>query len=183
MNADHYRDTAFGALVRLATRGRVFQHLEERSDFKLPDSYINIQNEPPAPDAPHVEAHPEKEIEENAISKKLDEKETNGGVKKDGHGEDDRLSNEGTLKEAETPGDTLPNTSANSESNIDGHSEDPTDLEKAETKPDLEKSVSQPIVPTKTKEGIILVDWYTTDDPENPKNWTNGKRTIVVLVI
>ena len=183
MDATHYRDTAFGQLVRLATRGRVFKYLEETEGFKLPDSYISIQNEAPAPDAPHVEAHPEREIEENAMSKKLDEKETNGGVKKESNGDEDHLSTEGTLKEADTPADTLPNTSANSELNVDGHNEDPMDLEKAETKTDLEKTQSQPIAPTKTKEGIILVDWYTTDDPENPKNWTNGKRTIVVLVI
>jgi DHA1 family multidrug resistance protein-like MFS transporter len=28
-----------------------------------------------------------------------------------------------------------------------------------------EKTKSIAIAPTKTKDGIILVDWYTTDDP------------------
>ena len=57
------------------------------------------------------------------------------------------------------------------------------DLERAQTQHDLERTASRPIAPTRTKDGYILVDWYTTDDPENPQNWKNGKRAIVVLQI
>jgi DHA1 family multidrug resistance protein-like MFS transporter len=28
-----------------------------------------------------------------------------------------------------------------------------------------------------------LVDWYTTDDPENPQNWSFGKKAVVLLQI
>jgi hypothetical protein len=43
----------------------------------------------------------------------------------------------------------------------------------------LGRAQSQPIVPVRTTTGTILVDWYTTDDPANPKNWSVGKKAFV----
>lgn len=37
------------------------------------------------------------------------------------------------------------------------------------------------LLPTKTADGVILVDWYSTDDPENPQNWTSAKKLLVLL--
>ena len=45
------------------------------------------------------------------------------------------------------------------------------------------KEDPQPIVPSKSEDGTILVDWYTTDDPDNPRNWTGLKKAFVVLQI
>ncbi|KAL8865031.1 MAG: hypothetical protein Q9174_007111, partial [Haloplaca sp. 1 TL-2023] len=47
----------------------------------------------------------------------------------------------------------------------------------------LERTKSMPIAPTKTADGNILVDWYTTDDPANPQNWSNLKRGFVAMQI
>lgn len=47
----------------------------------------------------------------------------------------------------------------------------------------MERTKTLPIAPTKTAEGNILVDWYTTDDPANPQNWSNLKRGSVALII
>jgi DHA1 family multidrug resistance protein-like MFS transporter len=47
----------------------------------------------------------------------------------------------------------------------------------------LERTKTTPIVPLKTSDGILLVDWYTTDDPANPQNWSRGKRTFVVALM
>lgn len=41
-----------------------------------------------------------------------------------------------------------------------------------------DKAKSIPIVPTRAKEGAILVDWYYADDAENPLNWSKSKRAI-----
>ncbi|KAL9628316.1 MAG: hypothetical protein Q9204_005968 [Flavoplaca sp. TL-2023a] len=49
--------------------------------------------------------------------------------------------------------------------------------------PSLQRSKSIPLAPTKTADGEILVDWYTTDDPANPQNWSNRKRGFVALII
>ncbi|RDW94179.1 MFS transporter [Aspergillus mulundensis] len=48
---------------------------------------------------------------------------------------------------------------------------------------ELAKNQSRPIKPTQTSDGLILVDWYTTDDPENPQNWSPLKKAFVSFVI
>src|ERR1700760_1608663 len=45
----------------------------------------------------------------------------------------------------------------------------------AERTLDIERVKSLPIVPQKTSDGVVLVDWYTTDDSENPQNWSSSK--------
>lgn len=39
------------------------------------------------------------------------------------------------------------------------------------------------IQPTVTKDGKVLVTWYTTDDPENPRNWSSKKKLWIACVI
>lgn len=65
-------------------------------------------------------------------------------------------------------------------------SDDPSGLYKANTEAaenpetnSLGRARSQPIVPVRTTTGTILVDWYTTDDPANPMNWSLGKKVFV----
>ncbi|KAH8594646.1 major facilitator superfamily domain-containing protein [Bisporella sp. PMI_857] len=89
--------------------------------------------------------------------------------------------------------DSSSSSSIHSSSDIDAN----IDVEKAETH-DLrpyfsrttqaeavgpERVESRPIVPTVTSDGVILVDWYTTDDPENPLNWSIAKRAFVSFQI
>ena len=47
----------------------------------------------------------------------------------------------------------------------------------------LERPSSTPIDPGRTSTGTILVDWYTTDDPANPQNWSGKKKSFVALQI
>lgn len=53
----------------------------------------------------------------------------------------------------------------------------------AENELALERTKTIPIAPQKTSDGYILVDWYSTDDPANPQNWSNLKRGLVALLI
>ncbi|KAJ5889040.1 major facilitator superfamily domain-containing protein [Penicillium taxi] len=53
----------------------------------------------------------------------------------------------------------------------------------ADEQHELEKIKSIPITPKKTRDGAILVDWYYTDDSENPHNWSNLRRGMVALII
>ncbi|KAL9107519.1 MAG: hypothetical protein Q9227_007621 [Pyrenula ochraceoflavens] len=46
-----------------------------------------------------------------------------------------------------------------------------------------QRQESNVIKPQKTSDGIILIDWYTTDDPENPQNFSFGKKLQVCAVI
>jgi MFS transporter, DHA1 family, multidrug resistance protein len=47
----------------------------------------------------------------------------------------------------------------------------------------VERKLSRPILPQKSTDGGILVDWYTTDDPANPQNWSSFKKGFVVFVL
>jgi DHA1 family multidrug resistance protein-like MFS transporter len=47
----------------------------------------------------------------------------------------------------------------------------------------VEKTKSKPVIPLKTSDGTVLVDWYTTDDPANPQNWSNTKRGWIAFII
>jgi MFS transporter, DHA1 family, multidrug resistance protein len=42
---------------------------------------------------------------------------------------------------------------------------------------------SRVLQPQKTPDGVILVDWYTTDDPANPYNWSSKKKFIATFII
>lgn len=48
---------------------------------------------------------------------------------------------------------------------------------------DIQRTKSLTIAPQKTSDGVILIDWYTTDDPANPQNWSRGKKALVTSVL
>jgi len=48
---------------------------------------------------------------------------------------------------------------------------------------ELEKTKSRPISMRKSLDGFVLVDWYTTDDPANPQNWSSTKKGWVLTQI
>jgi MFS transporter, DHA1 family, multidrug resistance protein len=54
---------------------------------------------------------------------------------------------------------------------------------RAERQLELERTKSLAIMPQKTSDGVILVDWYTTDDPENPQNWSSIKKGFVIFIL
>ena len=60
------------------------------------------------------------------------------------------------------------------------YTEERFQIEREET---LQSAKSKPIVPEKTADGITLVDWYRTDDPANPQNWSSAKKAFVGLQI
>lgn len=45
----------------------------------------------------------------------------------------------------------------------------------------VEKTKSIALAPTKTADGTILVDWYTTDDVANPQNWSKATKRFVLF--
>ncbi|KAL7921906.1 MFS general substrate transporter [Trichoderma austrokoningii] len=58
-----------------------------------------------------------------------------------------------------------------------------TERVRVEKELELECTKSLPIAPQKTSDGTVLVDWYTTDDPENPHNWSSFKKILVTTII
>ncbi|EEU34351.1 uncharacterized protein NECHADRAFT_49951 [Fusarium vanettenii 77-13-4] len=121
--ADIIRDAPLGQVIRFVTRNKYLKYPEEKEDFKLPDPWITLVNNPDA-------------IVEDA------------------------------------PIENLTDTQAYT-----------ADRMRVDEEHEIEKVQSIPIVPKKTKDGAILVDWYYSDDADNPHNWSNNKRLGISLII
>lgn len=148
------REAPVGQLIRFLTGNRVLQYPEEKPDFKMPDAWLKLLNEntssPLESDdttvnttAAATNSAPSISDEENQIQA------ANNGRPVD------PADLELRLEKTKTREDTVPNTQERLE---------------VDQIHDLDKTKSIPIVPRKTKDGSILVDWYFTDDADNPQN-------------
>ncbi|KAL9575983.1 MAG: hypothetical protein Q9212_007497, partial [Teloschistes hypoglaucus] len=159
--ADIIRDAPIGQIIRFVTRNRVLQYPEEKPDFVLPEGYNTALNS--------STTLPVKEKKETSPSPSpspspLERKKTTDTVRSVNSRED--------VEAALTRTKSRQDTEAWTESRLE-----------IERELSLERTKSMPIAPTKTADGNILVDWYTTDDPANPQNWSNAKRAFVALQI
>jgi MFS transporter, DHA1 family, multidrug resistance protein len=203
--ADLIRDAPFGQMIRFITRNKVLQYPEERSDFQCPTSYAapdeaameqklamtspssasadisssdptdaekaNLEPAEPTDAADAEKANlepaepPEPPAPTSLAREQLERMETSkSGIEKDDMGR--RATTQSTLNRVNTK----------------------TALQQSRTQADLEaaysaayeaslvKEPTRPIIPQRTSNGEILVDWYTTDDPENPQNWSQAKK-------
>ncbi|KAF2747721.1 MFS general substrate transporter [Sporormia fimetaria CBS 119925] len=168
--ADLYRDATIGQIIRFVTRHRYLNYPEEREDFVLPPQYaIIVENSTPFP-------HPTAKVEQPDaayLSRSSDS---------DSSSEAEEIERIKTAQSNRT-----------ARSNLSRHESRPSlyrpvsraDVEKAfaEAEATLEKGPSRPVEPQRLEDGTILVDWYTTDDPANPQNWSFGKKIVVLVQI
>ncbi|KAL8663999.1 MAG: hypothetical protein Q9202_003416 [Teloschistes flavicans] len=161
--ADIIRDAPIGQIIRFVTGNKVLQYPEEKPDFTLPEAYNTALNS--------FATSPVKEKKETSPSPSpspspapLERKKTADTVKSVNSRED--------VEAALTRTKSREDTQQWTESRVE-----------IERELSLERTKSMPIAPTKTADGNILVDWYTTDDPANPQNWSNAKRGFVALQI
>jgi DHA1 family multidrug resistance protein-like MFS transporter len=184
-----FQESPLGQLVRLVTRNKVLLYQEEKPDFVLPW---------------------EKALEEEKQAAAEFDKETQqvptGEQRTDTDGNSQHESvetpvDEVDLEKQETvplPGlsqHTTQATGGHASSNLSRHTTITRTKTREQTVPwsvdrmateereAIERKESRIIVPQKTAEGIILVDWYSTDDPENPQNWSLSKKSWVTWVL
>lgn len=163
------RDAPVGQIIRWVTHNKYLQYPEEKPDFQRPNAYQD--RKAIGSDASSV-ASPE------PLEKRLEE---------------DLETGHNHLTTAPTAIDRESLAIADrSLSRIVSRAEmskvsTRASLEQAYTnatqRESLKNQVSRPIAPAVTSDGTILVDWYTTDDPENPQNWSSKKKGLVVLQI
>ncbi|KAK2676011.1 MFS transporter superfamily [Fusarium oxysporum f. sp. vasinfectum] len=146
--SDLIRDAPLGQLIRFVTRNKYLQYPEEKPDFKLPESWVAVINNP---DAIIEESSPH----DNTVL-------TGTALASSASSTPMRLHR------SRSPQETQAYT---------------VDRLEADEEHDVEKVKSIPVVPKRTKDGSILVDWYFSDDNENPHNWTNNRRLGVSLII
>lgn len=90
-----------------------------------------------------------------------------------GNSPDQRISGDTQTSQQHRPGDI---------ENIGGEWMHEHDA-RGEREIELQRTKSIPIVPEKTNDGVVLVDWYTTDDPANPQNWSKLKKYWITGVL
>ena len=168
---DLFREAPFGQLVRFLSGNRLFRYPEEKEDFRCPHCYENGDFLP---------------------SEKLVEQSSDSDTHDEGLVEATRTATYGTKLRLEK---TATNSDPDSE---DDQGQEPIQalgLQRTQTLPfsserfeverrlEVERIKSRPILPVKTADGTILVDWYNTDDPANPQNWSQKKKAFVAFQI
>lgn len=188
------RDSALGQLIRLATNNKTLLYPEERPDFQCPYHYTQAAQQGTESIMDGQTPPESNEMDEKNIPP-LDRIKTN-----------EKTSSE--LAPAHRPEsieeeEQLPARTPNTEKDFDlgrvmtartaltrvdtrvtlGKVTTRRDLEQAYITATLERGPTMPIIPEKLDDGTILVDWYDTEDPENPQNWSPKKKYFVTFQI
>ncbi|QPC78656.1 hypothetical protein HYE68_009408 [Fusarium pseudograminearum] len=173
--SDIIRDAPLGQLIRFVTRNKYFQYPEEKPDFKLPDAWDTVINNPNV----IIDESPANNNNALLTGTALASSASSTVAAT----EDPKIKSE-TDKETEDVerADSVPVRLHRSRSPQETQAYTIDRLE-ADEEHDVEKVKSIPVVPKRTKDGHILVDWYYSDDNENPHNWTNNRRLGVALII
>ena len=165
---DILRDAPFGQLVRLLTNNKVFSYPEERDDFSCPLSYRTdglSHSHEASNTRKDGKVNKNKDINSDSGSPSA-ALETDPEKLSDSSSDDIDLERQATLSLQRTK--TLPFTA---------------DRLEIERKIALEKTKSRDVVPVVTSDGTVLADWYNTDDPANPQNWSQKKKAFVALQV
>lgn len=157
--SDLIREAPIGQLLRFITRNRILQYPEEQANFQMPEAWNTVLNGPNDEKSTpsRSSSEPPKEEEMPELNRHATTKSVKSGDLE-----------AATLRRTKSRESTMPYTEERLE---------------IEAELAIERTKSLPILPQKTSDGNILVDWYTTDDPANPQNWSNAKRGFVTSVI
>lgn len=188
--SDLIREAALGQAIRFLTRNKYFQYPEEKADFQLPDVYRSVLNGRGSYSAGSQEtiAAPEAVKGEkfdfqlpNIYHATLDSPSLVGSTNSilPPHVAKELFQSENNTRH-DLEAATVALTRTQSPDEPAPYPEDRSEIENELV---LEKTQTIPIAPQKTSDGTILVDWYSTDDPANPQNWSNTKRGFVALII
>ena len=189
------RDSTLGQIIRWGTGNKVLQYPEERPDFQCPMSYAEpdaaakVQKEKitsPSSTSAGISTDDPADIEKAGMEP-VEPAEESAGLDREGlervetsHSALERAETVKDLEKSATLRSTLSRTATKAALQ---QSHTRADLEAAFTAASLAKPPTQAIIPARTEDGTILVDWYDTDDPENPQNWSQGKKAFTSLLI
>jgi DHA1 family multidrug resistance protein-like MFS transporter len=159
------RDAPFGQLLRCVNRNGVFKYPEELPGFVVPPAYFgktagrhkhtpDVHN-----DMPNVQNNSIAALAPTSDLEKLHSRtaeRSRNSTSTAGNNDDVKVARAPTTDRVHS----LPFTQGRLEA--DRHA---ADLALPET-----KSEGRAVVPSKTADGVVLADWYMTDDSANPQN-------------
>ena len=177
------REAAIGQIIRYVTKKRFFKYPEEEEGFVIPDAYAN-------PDALLNPKDIQKESTGESIADPSNPSPEAATPSTERRESEANLQNNYDLEKAETqyqPISTGPGSSpyahitrTKTREETLPYTNERLEVERVAT---LDRAVTRPIVPQVTNRGEILVDWYTTDDPDNPLNWSAGKKKFATIIL
>jgi MFS transporter, DHA1 family, multidrug resistance protein len=164
---DTIREAPVGQFLRWITKNRLLTYPEEQADFTLPEEYAS------ALETREKHSRPKTPVQRSAIND-LGDQTPNDSSDCSSDDRDHGIDREGTATEC--LGRTITASSIHSA---------PYTAERMRTEMMLEaqKTKSISIAPARTDDGTILVDWYSTDDPANPQNWSIRKKSLIILLL
>jgi MFS transporter, DHA1 family, multidrug resistance protein len=158
MVVDLIREAPLGQLIRYLSKNTLLRYPEEEPNFELPVTWaVLLQNN----EAELRGTSPSEGSESHSGHEDLAVRPRSG------YNDDPALAELGKMNTASTTR-TAPFTSERMQ---------------AERTHEMERTQTLPIVPQRTADNQILVDWYTTDDPANPQNWSTWKKNSVVFML
>lgn len=169
------REAALGQIIRFVSRNRLLKYPEEVEGFQIPFERLNHQeklaqiNEDADSEKPEEEVTPATEEYENidhvlTQEDKGDDFDIERSATQQAHGDLGKITSVKSLSRTQT----IPFTRERFE----------LDQELA-----ARRTLSLPIQPVITSTGQVLVTWYTTDDQDNPQNWSQKKKSWVSFLI
>jgi len=162
------------------TRNRLLQYPEERADFQVPDCYRpGYEKQIPVEEDERQVVEAEGPATEEVV---YPDPETILENREDADTEEEESDLE-KVQTARTSHTQRTQISRVGTRTALAKSISRADLEQQVTLATIEKGPTRPIEPEKLNDGTILVDWYTTDDEENPQNWSFGKKAVVLAQI
>ena len=178
--SDLIRDAPIGQLIRWVTGNRVLLYPEEKPGFECPACYSDpdaaalkqkVELTSRSSDSHVISSDDPADVEKAGVeaAEPAEEDEAETGYKRPGV---DRLAtSQSGLERAVTAKDFERTETLHSQLSRVGtrtalqQSRTRSELETAFRAATLEKQPTMPIIPERTSDGTILVDWYTTDDP------------------
>ncbi|KAI1382031.1 major facilitator superfamily transporter [Hypoxylon crocopeplum] len=161
------REAPVGQLIRFVTGNRVLQYPEEKADFELPEPWVQMLKSDSTDSTPSEDRSDPLSSGSSTCTSTI-----SGPNDEESQAEKadviDPAPYGASLSRTKSRTETYPNTEERYE---------------VDQRHELEKTKSIPIVPRKTRDGAILVDWYYTDDPDNPQNWSSLRRAMVAVII
>jgi len=174
--SDLIRDAPVGQLLRWVTGNKILQYPEEKPGFILPTGYeYDLTSKTRhSSDSSSITPHPTEDVEKadpesrNSIDRGILERMDTA---------------RSDIEKANNPSRLVQSTTRDSALSRITTIHTRAELEHAYRTSTLAKEPSRPIEPARTQDGRILVDFYTTDDAENPQAWSLKKKALVTLVI
>ena len=170
------RDAPFGQLVRYLTDNRILKYPEEEPGFQCPESYItrkglsrhssrgaprSTQQRPASTELDNTEKQ-----EESPGTSVVENSNAYEEVTEDAVGDLEKVSSAAPSDVSRHNNHLRPVSSHITRTKSLPYTQERL---RQEEEAAIERSESRPIAPVKTADGTILVDWYSTDDPENPQ--------------